>query len=82
MLTIGVIKDILKLYKNFIHWNLSKISIGVFSFLIAFAVMIPFLLITFFLFFILNVDWYAYTGHLVNRTITNDMILHKDFFIW
>jgi hypothetical protein len=48
----------------------------------AFAIMVPFLVITFFLFFILNVDWYAYTGHLINGTLTNDMILHKDFFIW
>jgi hypothetical protein len=48
----------------------------------AFAIMVPFLVITFFLFFVLNVDWYAYTGHLINGTLTNDMILHKDFFIW
>jgi hypothetical protein len=77
-----IIKDILKLYRNFLHWNLSKISIWFFGFLMAFAIMVPFLVITFFLFFILNVDWYAYTGHLINGSLTNDMVLHKDFFIW
>ena len=62
------------LYRNFIHWNLSKISIAFFGFVMAFAIMVPFLVATFILFFILNVDWYAYTGHLINGTLTNDMI--------
>lgn len=77
-----VFKDASLLYKNFLHWNLSKISIWFFGFLIALSIMIPFLLITFILLFVFNVDWYAYTGHLMNNTLTNDMVLHKDFFLW
>ena len=77
-----VFKDVMKLYSNFLHWNFSKISIAVFGFIIALSVMIPFLLITFIILFIFNVDWYAYTGHLINNTLTNDMVLHKDFFLW
>lgn len=50
--------------------------------MIALTIMIPFLLFTFLLLFVFNVDWYSYTGHLVNDTLTNDMVLHKDFFLW
>ena len=77
-----VFKDVSILYKNFLHWNISKISIWIFGFLIALTIMIPFLLITFLLLFILNVDWYSYTGHLVNGSLTHEMVLHKDFFLW
>lgn len=77
-----IFTDVIKLYKNFLHWNFSKVSIAIFGFLIALTIMIPFLLITFIILFVFNVDWYAYTGHFINNSLTYDMVLHKDFFIW
>ena len=49
-------------------------SIGFFGFMIALTIMIPFLLFTFLLLFVFNVDWYSYTGHLFNNTLTKIVI--------
>lgn len=53
----NIFSDILFLYKNFIHWNLSKICINIASFLLGIVLALPFFLLLLFLMWIDPLVW-------------------------
>jgi len=53
----NIFSDVLFLYKNFIHWNLSKICINIASFLLGIVLALPFFLLLLFLMWIDPLVW-------------------------
>jgi hypothetical protein len=54
--------DILTVYKNFVHWNISKIIISIVSFLFGILLALPFLLLAGFIAYLSPIDWKSIIG--------------------
>lgn len=52
-----IFKDVLLLYKNFIHWGISKLIIGIVWYCLGFALALPFLLLVLLFGYIDGIDW-------------------------
>ncbi len=74
--------DVGNLYKNFLHWNLSKVSIFIFSLLIALAITLPVVLVSLMICWILWVDWVGYMMTFFAGTLNAAAIYTADFFIF
>lgn len=74
--------DIGNLYKNFLHWNISKISIFIFSLLLAIAITIPVVLLGGVICWILGVDWVGYVLLFLNGTLQTSQVFSGEFFIF
>lgn len=59
-----MISDVLILYKNFIHWNISKVLIAFCSFLLGVLLAIPFFLVAFVVSLLGPIDWGELIGNL------------------
>ena len=59
-----MISDVLILYKNFIHWNISKVLIALCSFLLGVLLAIPFFLVAFVVSLLGPIDWGELIGNL------------------
>ena len=66
--------DLKLLYKNFFHWNLSKLIYSIYSTILAFALSLPFLFIILILFYIFSL------GEYINSTNVNPYSLISFFF--
>lgn len=60
---ISLSKDILLLYKNFIHWNLSKIVINVVALLVWILFALPFLIFAWFVWLIDPIPWGTFISY-------------------
>ncbi len=74
-----VLKDIILLYRNFLHWNLSKILIKISSFLLWIILSSPFLIIIVVFCFIDPINWWDIITSTVDR---NNMSLELVRDIW
>lgn len=52
----SIFKDTKKLYKNFLHWNISKVFISLWSTLLAFLLASPFIVILFVMYFVFDLN--------------------------
>lgn len=68
-------KDVGILFQNFLHWNISKISIFVFSLIIALLMVLPIALLSLLIMAIFRVDWWSYA-----LLMAKDMLTHSDVF--
>lgn len=53
----NIISDIIYLYKNFIHWNISKILISIWSILLGFIIVVPIFIIAIIIWSIDPIQW-------------------------
>jgi len=75
-------KNVGILYKNFLHWNISKVSIWIFSLLIALVMTLPVVAISLILCWIMWVDWLGYLLTFSAGTLNAAVIYTVDFFIF
>jgi len=59
-----VIEDIILLYRNFIHWNISKLIIALWGFVLGMIMSIPFFVVVLILASIDPIDWTQILGYL------------------
>lgn len=82
-----VFGDFLLLYKNFLHWNVSKILIYIAAFIFAFVLSLPFFLGMFAVMYVSPVNWgeivwyYAQTN-MLPVTFYESINVHMWYFIW
>lgn len=69
--------DILSLYKNFLHWNISKIIIRIYSVLLALVAILPFLIIYFIYSIFTENSFFYYIWALLSWNLVNDI-----FWFW
>lgn len=75
-LTKQIFIDIIKLFRNFIHWNISKILITIFSYLIWIVFIIPFLVIAWIIWFFIPVEWWIiFSSILSNQEIPYQAVI-------
>jgi len=78
----GLIKivflDIYSLYKKFFRWNIEKIKISLFSFLLGILVSIPFFLIAWIIAYFSNIDWMQIVSALLyQNSLILDIIMNN-----
>lgn len=74
--------DVAKLYKNLVHWNLSKLSIYVFSLIIALWVTLPVVFVSIIICWILWIDWVWYTLAYQSNSLNTTVLQTADFWIY
>jgi hypothetical protein len=54
----SIFKDILKLYRNFLHWNISKVFISLGSIALSFLLALPFIIVLVIMYFYFDLNSY------------------------
>ena len=75
-------KDVGVLFKNFLHWNISKISIFVFSLLVALAMVLPVVLVSLLVLAILRIDWWSYAILMSQSSLAHSDVFTAGFFVF
>lgn len=73
--------DVFLLYKNFLNWNLNKFVIYIWSFLFAFLVSLPFLILMFWVSYLFWVDVKMLFSNLLNNELTSNNYINISFFL-
>lgn len=73
--------DVLTLYKNFIHWNISKTFIFLWGIICGFVTLIPFALIFYIFSLFSNTDFSVYIWALLNWTYTGSFTWDIIYFL-
>ena len=63
-----ILKDILFVYKNFIHWNISKLIISIWSIILAMGVAFPFFVLALIVGLIDPIPWVSIIGYVLTGT--------------
>lgn len=74
-----VYSDVLTVYKNFIHWNISKTIISIASFFFWILVALPFVLLAFLIGYLSPIDWKSIIGALYMWNSVDVFILGEIF---
>ncbi|MDD3794281.1 MAG: hypothetical protein PHI37_05700 [Candidatus Gracilibacteria bacterium] len=73
--------DISLLYKNFVHWNISKLFIFLLGIISGFITIIPFALVFFIFSFFSDISFLTYIGALLNGTYTGSFLGDIIYFL-
>ena len=61
-----IFQDLVVLYKNFLHWNISKFFIYLFSLFLWIFISLPFFILIFIVFFVSSLDWQSLISYLIS----------------
>ena len=73
--------DVLLMYRSFLNWNINKIFIYIWSFIFAFLVSLPFLLLMFLLAYFFWVDIKILFSNLLNNELTSNIYINFILFL-
>lgn len=81
-----IISDVIYLYKNFIHWNISKILISLWAMILWFIIVAPIFVVAIVIWFIDPINWselisFVLTGSDVSYSIVWEVAMHPYWLV-
>lgn len=84
----NIFHDVIYLYKNFLHWNISKVIIFLWSIFLWFLAILPFVIFIFLYWYFVDLDLKDLSFQIVSNSLWNDWIVNiflyvsKFFFVF